>query len=170
MILEQLYYLSEVVGVVIVTGALIFVGQQMRQNARALRVSATAAGVANWQSTVLELASSDHIVPAYARVNQASKPGDLIYEDIVRVAALSTAAAKNAEFAYYRHQAREIDGGFWEAALNGLLQLFTTSMAREIIWPMVKVMLSPDFASYMDKALSEHPVEASSVWPPENQR
>ena len=46
--LEQLYYLSEVVGVVIVAGSLIFVGLQMRQNSNALRVSATAASVGNW--------------------------------------------------------------------------------------------------------------------------
>jgi hypothetical protein len=158
--LEQLYYLGEMIGVVVVAGSLIFVGQQMRQNARALSVSATAASVANWQHTVLELASSDHIAPAYTRISQAAEPSDLVFEDTTRIAGFSVAAAKNAEFAFHRHQAKEIDDGFWEASLNGLLGLFRTSMMREVIWQRIKPQLSPDFVTYMDKALSEHPVEA----------
>ena len=98
--LEQLYYLGEMIGVVVVAGSLIFVGQQMRQNARALSVSATAASVANWQRTVLELASSDHVAPALSRVVQATDPNDLDFVDVTRVAAFSTAAAKNAERSY----------------------------------------------------------------------
>jgi hypothetical protein len=158
MLLEQLYYLGELFGVVIVAGSLIFVGLQMRQNANALRVSTTAASVGNWQSTVLELSSSDHLVPAYARVSQAAKATDLTFEDIARIAAFSSAVAKNAEFAYYRHRANEIDDGFWDVALNTLIGFFNTSMMREAIWPRVKIQLSPDFTSRVEDAFSQEPL------------
>ena len=87
--LEQVYYLGELIAAVAVVASLLFVGVQMRQNSNALRVSATAAGVANWQETVLVLASSDYIAPALVRFNAAERPDELGVEDVMRVTAFA---------------------------------------------------------------------------------
>lgn len=153
--LVQIYYIGELVGVAVIVGSLLFVGAQMRQNANALRVSATAASVSNWQGTVLEIAGSEHVAPALARIGQATDPNDLELVDTIRITGLLIAAAKNTEFAYYRHKANEITDGLWEAACNGLSLPFAAPMMKAVIWPRVKLQLSSEFAAYMDKTLSE---------------
>lgn len=163
--LEQLYYIGELVGVVVVIGSLLFVGIQMRQSANALRVSTTAAAVANWQATVLELAGGEHVAPAIARVNQATDPSDLDTVDVMRITGFLIAAAKNTEFAFFRHQANEIADGLWEAARNGLLVPFRTPITREVVWPRVKMQLSPEFASFFEKELNQLPGQSFSDLP-----
>ena len=165
--LVQIYYVGELIAAIAVIASLLFVGGQMRQNANALRVSATAASVANWQETVLELAGSEHVAPAMARVSQANDPGDVDAVDALRVSGLLIAAAKNTEFAFYRHQSNEITDGLWEAARNGFLTSFSSGMVKEVIWPRVKTQVSPEFASFIEKELISFP-DTSFVGTPQS--
>ena len=152
--LQQIYYIGELVAAAAVIGSLLFVGVQMRQTANAQKVSVTAASVANWQETVLVLAGSEQVAPAMARVTQAESATDLELTDILRVTGLLIAAAKNTEFAYYRHRSNEIADGLWDAARGGLLVSFISPMSREVIWPRVKTQVSPEFANFFEAELS----------------
>jgi hypothetical protein len=155
--LEQIYYFGELIGVVAIVASLLFVGLQMRQNANGLKVNATATAVANWQSVVLELASSDTLAMAWHRMTTASDISDLEPTDVARVTAMLTAAAKNAEFTYFRHLVNEVDDGHWVSARVGFLRGFVSPLTREIIWPRVKADLSPEFGAYIEDLLRSPP-------------
>ena len=62
---------------------------------------------------------------------------------------------KNAEFSYYRYRNGDMEEGLWQAMRNGALRPFETPAMRTLIWPSIRLQLSPEFVHYMEDAIQK---------------
>lgn len=152
--LQQLYYIGELVGVTALVASLIFVGLQMRQNAKGLQANAAANMVSNWQEVMLSISRDATLSRDIIAVNTASSADDFTAEQAVRYLAFLSAGLKNTEYSYYRYLAGELDEGLWQASETGALAMFNTPLKKELFWPGVQFQLSPRFANYLEEKLA----------------
>jgi hypothetical protein len=152
--LEQLYYIGELVGVIIIIGSLIFVGAQVRQNTKALRTTVANDMVANWQRGILTVAESDTFAASMLSVMTAEDESKVSPEAILRTAAYFNASQKNSEFCYHRYVEGDLDEGIWSGAWAATMSWFASPIVLNNIWPSQRNFYSPAFSEFVDEALA----------------
>ena len=148
--LQDIYFIAEIVGVVAVVGSLLFVGVQMRQNTSALRAAVANDMVSTWQNVMQPFSTNTEFIEALEAVDAADPDTPLPRDVVIRMAGFWSPSFKNCEFAYYRNKAGEMDDGLWLAIKNGALAPFNNPVWMQQIWPNLRLGMSPEFSAFIE--------------------
>ncbi len=128
MTLEELAYISQIIGVVAVFASLIFVGVQVRQNSeqikantRSIKASAAFEGTHSWASTnemVVADVSDDVLLTAISTYDPGKTWSDFSEIDRARNTLLQRALFQKLEGLYFLHKYGNLDKAIWDARLS----------------------------------------------------
>jgi len=128
MTLEELAYISQIVGVFAVFASLIFVGVQVRQNSeqikantRSIKASAAFEGTHSWASTnemVVSDWSDDVLLTAISTYDPGKTWNDFSEVDRARNTLLQRALFQKLEGLYFLHKYGNLDKAIWDARLS----------------------------------------------------
>lgn len=143
--LEQLAYLAEIIGVILVIASLIYVAQQLRQT--------TSAVLAQSRQSVLTAAQTElSYLIEFPKIAQGMSPDvQLDRTDQVRLNLFLIAAMRAREYAWLQYNNGVIDQAQWETEL-AVIDLFLTSSRVRSWWERRgRAGVSDDFGDFIEK-------------------
>ncbi len=102
MSLEQILYVSQVIGSLAVIGSLVFVGVQLRQNTRAVRASTSQAHSTMYHEIVASVIESGEVANIWRR--GLAQPDSLGPDELVRFIAFASSFFRFYEASYVRER------------------------------------------------------------------
>ena len=143
MTLEQLAYVAQIVGVVLIIASLVYVAVQVRQNTDA---QLTASRQATLAAHVELLSKSMDYPEATEALGESA-------EDI-RFNAWLVMYLRITEFAWYQYQNGILDRVSWESFMAPTVAVFEADRARRV-WESNVIRLDPGFRSHINQALAD---------------
>ena len=151
--LQNIYYIGELVAAIAVVGSLIFLGFQMRQNTGALKATVASDMMSNWITVMSPFISSTEFIDAARQLDELDDPEDLPMDARMRLLGFWSGGMKNAEFSYYRFLNGDMEEDLWLAMRNGAIAQCNSDGMRKVIWPLIRLHLSPEFVHYIEQAV-----------------
>ncbi len=145
--LEELAYISQIIGVVAVFASLIFVGLQIRQNTKALKATSHHA-VTDSFNVMNALIVSDQKVARLWRLGMAGSE-TLDEDERVSFAMLALAYMRVFETLYYQYSAGTLEKKLFDAELN-TLKWSVTNPGFKAWWSDNPISLSAEFRAFME--------------------
>ena len=142
MTLEQLAYVAQIVGVVLIIASLVYVAVQVRQNTDAQLTASRQATLA----AHVELLSRSMDYP------EATEALGISNDDI-RFNAWLVMYLRITEFAWYQYQNGILDKISWESFMAPTVAVFAAERARRV-WDSDVIRLDPGFRAHIDRALA----------------
>lgn len=151
MTLEQLSQIGELVGGVMVVASLIFVGFQMRQNAKATRAESRRASVDAWGKIAFGVASDRDLAQAMLddRPEELNAGGSLT-TDQMRLINFYAAMMGIAEAQYLLYLDGSLPEETWKSFENALITNLALSEQAHRYWKRNRAMHSARFQSLMN--------------------
>jgi hypothetical protein len=148
MMLEQLYYIGELVGVIAIVGSMLFVGVQMRQNTQAMRISAGQGMIASWGLSNRDITGDPGFAEVMAPLLDDSTD---IPEgaDGLRVRLWAQNIIRGGEHNYYNWAAGALEERYWQQVQANANWLLSTRAGREI-WSEVRGNYGAEFRAVLD--------------------
>ena len=169
MTLEQMYYIAEILGIFIVIGSLLFVGIQIRQNTRVIKLSATQNVSHEFREALGIIAADTEMADLHLRgsrdtnfLSPAEKHRFFIFlNNIYRVY----------ENTYYQYQQGVLDSDIWNGMLTQMAFPKNTPGYLEF-WDERKQIFSKEFQTFYENEVPGLPAEKllSSYQKPESQQ
>lgn len=160
--LEQVYYLTEIIGVVAVIASLIFVGVQMNQNTRAMEVSTSNAAMQNWLTVGRDVPLNSELADIVYKASQVrGKEGSiapLTDEEFARLLWWNMVSLKTAEVQRHQWTKGYLDEDLWVGAVGGLKGFLRQPLA-ERLWDLNRMAFGPNFVAFVDELIEEIRVE-----------
>ncbi|MFN3230946.1 MAG: hypothetical protein ACE363_02170 [Alphaproteobacteria bacterium] len=148
MTLEEISYIGEIIAAVAVIASLIFVGTQLRQNTRAMRITAGQAMVTTWAATSRDVFNNDDLLRDVTRsVTGADGLDDMAG---IRANFWFGNALRQGEFNYFNWKSGDLDERYWRQT-DGALAIGLSSELGRGAWERLKPLHSAEFAAIMDK-------------------
>lgn len=159
MTLEELAYISQIVGVVAVLASLIFVGLQIQQNTKALKATSHHA-VTDSFNAINNMMAND---PAFARRWRLSLTGDegLDEDERVSVSFMRLAYMRIFETIYYQYKNGTLDKKLFDAELTTLKWTATEHPGFRAWWANNPISLSAEFRAFIDGLIRDAQKEAA---------
>lgn len=159
MTLEELAYISQIVGVIAVLASLIFVGLQIRQNTKAIKATSHHA-ITDSFNAINNLILSD---PKVARIMRLTMAGSEEMNEDERVSAnyMLLANIRIFETLYYQYKNGTLDKKLFDAELK-TLKWVVTLPGFLAWWPVNPMSLSEEFRAFIDGLIRDAQKEASS--------
>jgi hypothetical protein len=160
MTLEELAYISQIVGVVAVLASLIFVGLQIRQNTRALKATSHHA-VTDSFNAINTLILSD---PKVARLWRLAITGSQDLNEDERTSAdfMLLANMRIFETLYYQYKNGTMDKQLFDAELK-TLKWSVTNPGFRAWWAVNPISLSAEFRTFIDGLIRDAQREAGAT-------
>ena len=161
--LEQIYFLSEIVATIAVVASLVYVGVQLRQNTKTVRVAAGQTHVDAYDRLISKLVDNEQTMKAW--VNSASGIADLELEEQTQVLAFVGVMFRTFEGAYIQWKEGVLDDRFWEGMLRSMHDQYMYHGGIRAFWSLRRHWFSNEFADWYDlnvKSKYEEP-SASNV-------
>jgi hypothetical protein len=158
MTLEQAYYIAEIMGVVTIIAALIFVGLQLRQNAEQTRISNNQAALNNWNELSFAYANHPEMIEFY---NQHTHPDlkehRVSSPELQRHMYYLTAAMQSINNTHRQWREGNLPDDTWRAFRAGLLDMFTDNHLTHEYWQNVGEMpyFDDDFRQLIGEVIAE---------------
>jgi hypothetical protein len=133
MTLQDIYFIAEIVGVVAVVASLVFVGKQMAQNTKALRLTAAQANTADWTATPKWIANNEDLIDAVSCAGLQPQETWSV-QDATRLGSFTVISLKNLELNFLNWSDGNLSDELWFAARDGAINFFATSPFIEILW------------------------------------
>jgi len=147
MTLEELAYISQIVGVVAVFASLIFVGLQIRQNTLALKATSHHA-ITDSFNVINTLIMSDPKVARRWRLGMAGAPG-LDEDEQSSIDMMMLGYMRVFETLYYQYKSGTMEAKLFEAELK-TLKWTVTNPGFHVWWPNNPISLSVEFRAFID--------------------
>ena len=153
MTLEELSYLSQVLGVIAIFASLIFVGLQIRQNTRALKATSHHA-VTDSFNAINNMIAND---PAFARRWRLGNAGSegLDEDERTSVSFMMLGYMRIFETLYYQYTNGTLDKKLFEAELKTLKWAVTMNPGFLAWWAANPISLSAEFRAFIDCLIRE---------------
>jgi hypothetical protein len=158
MTLEAIYYFSQIVAVVGIFASLIFVGVQLRQNTKALKVSSHHA-VTDSFNAINTLIVGDPKVARLWRLGMAGAEG-LDDDERTSVAFMMLAYMRIFETLYYQYTNGTLDKKLFDAELKTLKWTVTENPGFLAWWAVNPIALSDEFRAFIDGLIRDAQAEA----------
>ena len=114
--LTQLANLGEFIGGIAVIGSLLFVGAQVRSNAKAVRQSSTHGAIETWASMNEQFAHNHEVARLVVKTLGASQD-DLDENEFAQVSALFRATCMRLEAEYFLYESGTMEKELWQKHL-----------------------------------------------------
>jgi hypothetical protein len=147
MTLEELSYLSQIVGVVAVLASLIFVGLQVRQNTKALKATSHHA-ITDSFNVINTLIMSDPKVARRWRLGLAGAEG-IDEDERSSIDMMMLGYMRIFETLYYQYKSGTMEAKLFEAELN-TLKWAVTNPGFVAWWPNNPISLSAEYRTFID--------------------
>ena len=150
MTLEQLAYLAEIVGVIVIVATLVYLAIQTRQNTHALRSASRQATMETDIALLMKIADEPQI-----SINlRADSESDLTEADAAQVEAFVISLLRCREYAWFQYQEGVLDKDTWTSYASTLVRIVSAGPARNI-WDRFKLELNPEFVSHVNGLLDQ---------------
>jgi hypothetical protein len=161
MTLEELAYISQIIGVIAVLASLIFVGLQIRQNTKAIKATSHHA-VTDSFNAINTLIISDQKVARLWRLGMAGAEG-LDDDERASVAMMMLSYMRIFETLYYQYNNGTLDKKLFDAELKTLKWTVTENPGFLAWWADNPIALSAEFRAFIDGLIRDAQKEASST-------
>ncbi len=152
MTLEELAYISQILGVIAIFASLIFVGLQIRQNTRALKATSHHA-ITDSFNAINNLFVSDPKVARLWRLGMAGAEG-LDDDERVSYSFMSLGYMRIFETLYYQYNNGTLDKKLFDAELK-TLKWSVTYPGFQAWWAVNPISLSTEFRAFIDGLIRE---------------
>ena len=150
MTLEQLAYLAEIVGVIVIVATLVYLAIQTRQNTDALRSASRQATMETDIALLMKIADEPQI-----SINlQADSESDLTARDVAQVEAFVISVLRCREYAWIQYREGILDEGAWKSYESTMVRIVSVGPAREV-WDRCNLELNPEFVSHVKGLLDQ---------------
>lgn len=149
--LEQLVQIAELIGLVVITGTLIFIALQVKQGADTMRSEARQAQIN------LDLALVSRLVefPEIGRVfSQSETP---TFEEKTQLMFWMIGQLRTREHEWLQYKSGVLDQETWESYRGVIFFVLGTPRSRDL-WNLTKTYFNPDFVKMVDEMMREVPV------------
>ncbi len=143
--------LGELIGGIAIIGSLIYVGFQVKDNARATRSAAANDASVAMQSWYLEIGSDAEKSAAF--LNGMANPDSLSREEFFQFTMMTHAAFLAFQNAYYLSQEGTLDPGLQRSITNIILGV-KDQPGLHVYWNERKQLLYPGFVEFVDDLLA----------------
>ena len=140
--LEQVSYLAEIIGVIVVVISIIYLAIQVRQNTKATQISATQEFVGAYNSFARELAQTEEMADIWIRGNVDFQ--SLTNSESIRFSALIGQWFRLIASAYTQWQKGAFDNEFWSGIETSLVDTMSATGAKQV-WDYRKQWYGNDF-------------------------
>ena len=148
--LEQVYYLGQTVGVVVVIASLLFVGVQLKQNTRTMQTNAAQAFVTMYSDATTALGTSGEVAKIWMRGMDGLH--NLNSEEVIRFSALFGKIFKAYESAYVQWRNGALSGQLWSGFAVDLQDTITAPGIRQC-WSVRRRWYGSEFRAYVDECV-----------------
>ena len=151
MMLENLAYVAQIVGVIVVIASLIYVARQVRQNTELLRSNARQALLSNDHAAIqLSMSSAD----LFEKLSRTDK---LSFQDQWRFSLQMILEMRNREHEYLQFEAGELDEETWRSYREIIRVSLGTERGRKWWNEFAHVVGAPRFREMVDAMIAEAP-------------
>ena len=165
MSLESIYYVSQIVSVVVVIASLVYLSLQVRQTERNQR-ALIQQGRANRVSDAVMRTSEPDISALFHKGSRS--PAELTREEVDRFTLLSRAVFISAENSFLQRKAGLLDEPAYQSFVAGAKGMLGGSPGLRAAWRISRAQFGGDFAAFMNKTLAEvagqPPAERFEQW------
>ena len=152
--LEHIYYVGEIIGVVVIILSLIYVGQQVRQNTQAIQVSSTQSFTDTWITFTSNLSQSPHLADILHR--GLSEGSSLKGAEIVQFYAFLGQAFAAYQSFYFQWKRGVLDNGLWSSYRHAISDVLTNPGAAKW-WQFRHHWYVQEFQDHVEKAVLQEP-------------
>jgi len=150
MTLEQLSYLSQIVGVVVVVATLLYLSIQVRQGKELLRSEARQVQVNNDQNNVYQFIEHTRLATSHAGFGEAT------FEEKARLVFWIVASMRAREHEWLQYREGTLDRDGWMAYRGVIYFTLGTERARAI-WGLISQFFNQDFVGMVAEMMEGVP-------------
>ena len=151
--LQEIYLLAEIVAAFSVVASLLFVGIQMQQNTRAMRIAAGQGMVAAWGASNRDIVNDPSMAEILAPLMAGSS--DLpTGADGLRLMMWSQNIIREGEMNYYNWVNGNLDTHHWEQVKSNAVWLLSTPAGRAM-WKQLRLTYGTEFQAVLDGLATE---------------
>jgi len=155
--LEQYAYLAQILGVIVVVAALIYLSIQVRQGAALLRSEARQAQVTNDQANVYKFIDHPELGRSFSDGETPS------FEEKTRLHFWIIASMRAREHEWLQYEAGHLDETTWLTYRGVIFFTLGTERARKM-WELSAPAFNPGFTEMVKELLSDNPDFALDFW------
>lgn len=159
MTLEELAYISQIIGVIAVLASLIFVGLQIRQNTKAIKATSHHAVTDSFNAINNIILSDPTVARRWRLALEGSK--ELDEDERISVDFMLLANMRIFETLYYQYTNGTLDKKLFDAELK-TLKWSVTFPGVQAWWATNPISLSAEFRAFIDGLIRDAQKEASS--------
>lgn len=148
--LEQLAYLAEIIGVIVVTVTLIYLSIQVRQGSDLLRSEARQAQVNNDQTGVFKFVEHPELGRLFSQKETPS------FDEKTKLLFWIIGQMRAREHEWLQHRSGAMDEETWLSYREVIYFLLGTERARDL-WELCSGYFNPDYAATVAKMLEDFP-------------
>lgn len=147
-ILEQIYYVAELLGVTAVVVSLVYVAVQVKQGAQVVRLNAAHSIAESWRDTASLIAGSADLAELLTKGFR--DPESLLGPEKLRFNAYLQNLFKIFENAFYHQRQDALDEQFWIGMKEWFVGV-TDMPGAKAYWEQLRYIYSEDFQRFMDE-------------------
>jgi len=151
MSLEQIAYLAQIIGVILVITSLVYVAQQLRQNTAAILAQSSQAMLGASQNELFAQLDNPEVLIS------ATKADKLTAEEQVRLASWLMAAMRARQYAWLQYRNGVIDASQWETEMTAIKALLDTARTRDWWSRLGRVSFGDEFADFVESTITSQP-------------
>lgn len=154
---------AQILGGIGVIASIIYVGIQIRNNARSLRASTYQQLSVTSMQAWLSMGHNGETVDIMLRgMDDFSSLGRV---EKARMRFILMSYAKGFENAWFQHKIGTLHAGDWMAATSDLHSFFSTP-GSHVVWQIVKSRFNPEFVAFVDAIVERQRAAAAAYVPP----
>ena len=152
MTLEQVAYLAQIIGTVLVVGSLVYVARQLRQNAEALKAQSRQASLAN------DKVSIQTAIDERAMFEALAKSEPLSFQDQFRFSMLTIMTLRDREHEFFQYKARALEDAAW-LSYREVIRITLDSERRRKWWASIgSEFFDPEFRQMVNEIIGHSPL------------
>jgi len=155
MTLEELAYLAEIIGVIIIVVTLLYLAIQVRQGAHLIRSESRQAAISNTREHLLAYLDNIDLFDKLAGQEKLSR------DDQLRFSVLWLINMRLREHEWIQYKDGILDERTW-LSYREIIRITLSSKRQRTWWSKSKRLFDPDFVDLVDRFIAETP--ESDVW------
>ena len=155
MVLEDVFFVAQIISGVAVTASLIYVGIQVRQNTRSTKLAAVQA-LQTAMLQVEELIIRDAGFAEILKHGLTASAKELPDTDRIRLHVFYRNALRTYQGAHYQYRQSALDRSVWESTARTLAALFQADKGLREHFAVEKYMLDPSFVEFCEVLLKKN--------------
>ena len=148
--LEQMYYIGEIIGVIVVIASLLYVGRQLQQNVEALQASQRQTTMSSDIQYLLKIVE----IPNLALLRTKAELTD---EEKIQLYYMLSSYLRMRELDWIQYQKGALDETTWAAYQSTIKSIFSTPNARAV-WQNISQFAMDSFVAHVNSLIADEPV------------